>query len=290
MNEGEDELPTNNESKHSSKNVNIDENNTFSQLESEDDITWHDSLEQILSELADESSICSYLHNKAHLYYRQRNIRFVIPSIVISSICGSMNFISSSFPEYSEIIILSVGGLSIFTGIISTINQFLKSSELSESNRVCAQLWTKLHNNIKFQLRRKRAFRNQIKAFLSDILNEYQRLTEISPPIPEHISDIIKKRRKNLTHITLPSYIADFHHMLPYTNKEEVNEIIKTRPPQSVETVIDIPNTLVNELQNINEDDTITNINNSCNSSTMDKHTKCAKARKIKNNISESIY
>lgn len=288
MADNNDEMSTN---KLNSKKIDIDVNNTLTQLETEDDMKWHDSLEQILSELADESAICSFLHNKAHLYYTKRNIRFVIPSIVISSICGSMNFISSSFPQYSEIIILSVGGLSIFTGIISTINQFLKSSELSESNRVCAQLWTKLHNNIKFQLRRKRAFRNQIKGFLSDVLNEYQRLKEISPPIPEHISDLIKKRRKHLTHITLPSYIADFHHMTPYTNKEEVNEMIKTRPPPDipVDSVIDISNTIDEDSQQIN-DDVITNIEDSCNTSTIDKHTKCSRAKKIKNNISESIY
>lgn len=202
-----------------------------------DDMIWHDSIERILSELADEAQINSYLHNKAHLYYSAKNIRYQLPIIVLSAISGSGNFVSTNFPSISNYIIIGIGCLSIVTSIISSVAQFLKLSELSEGNRMSYLNWEKFHHNIKFQLRKKRTFRDNIKEFLNNILQEYQRLKEISPIIPNHISDIIRKKRKKvkaINEMVMPSYIDAFHHIRPYTKKDEVQEILVTKPPKEV--------------------------------------------------------
>jgi hypothetical protein len=91
--------------------------------------------------------------------------------------------------------------------------------------------WEKFHHNIKFQLRKKRNYRDNIKDFLNSIIQEYQRLKEISPIIPQHIADIIKKKRSKLNDMILPSYIDGFHHITPYTKHDEVNEILISKPP-----------------------------------------------------------
>ena len=202
-----------------------------------DDMIWHDSIERILSELADEAQINSYLHNKAHLFYSAKNIRYQLPIIILSAISGSGNFVSTNFPSVSNYIIIGIGCLSIVTSIISSVAQFLKLSELSEGNRMSYLNWEKFHHNIKFQLRKKRTFRDNIKEFLNNILQEYQRLKEISPIIPNHISDIIRKKRKKVKAINdmvMPSYIDAFHHIRPYTKKDEVHELLVTKPPKEV--------------------------------------------------------
>jgi hypothetical protein len=180
---------------------------------------WEESVEKILSELGDEAQISAFLHKKAHEYYSVQNIKYQLPIIIFSAISGTGNFISSNFPDYSTIIILSVGGLSIFTSIISSVAQFLKVSQLSESHRISYLSWEKFHSNIKFQLNKRRASRENLKDFLSLIVPEYQRLKEISASIPNHISDEVKRNKKNLKNMQVPYILNGFHPVVPF--KEE---------------------------------------------------------------------
>ena len=78
-------------------------------------IEWDESIENILSEIGDESQINAYMHKKAQTYYTKQNIKFQLPIIILSALSGTGNFISSNFPTYSDTIILAIGG--IFVGL-----------------------------------------------------------------------------------------------------------------------------------------------------------------------------
>lgn len=183
---------------------------------------WDNSIEQILSELADEAQINAFLHKKSHEYYTTQNIKYQLPIIVLSAISGTGNFISANFPDYAKIIVLSVGGLSIFTSIISSVAQFLKVSQLSESHRISYLSWEKFHSNIKFQLKKKRESRENLKDFISVVVPEYQRLKEISSSIPKHICDNVKRNKKNFKNMQVPYMLNGFHPVIPY--KEDKND------------------------------------------------------------------
>ena len=101
---------------------------------------WDESIENIMCELGDEAQINAYLHKKAHEYYTTQNLKYQLPIIILSAVSGTGSFVSSYFPAYTEIIILSVGGVSILTSIISSVAQFLKVSQLSESHRISYQI------------------------------------------------------------------------------------------------------------------------------------------------------
>ena len=191
-------------------------------LETNKHIVWDESVENILSELGDEAQINAYLHKKAQIHYTQKNIKFQLPIIILSAISGTGNFVSSNFPNYSEYIILGVGGLSIFTSIISSVAQFLQISQLGENHRMSYLSWEKFHSTIKFQLNKKRASRDNIKDFLSLIFPEYQRLKEISADIPKHIAENVKNNKKKLGTMHVPYMLNGFHPVVSY--KDEVEE------------------------------------------------------------------
>ena len=92
-------------------------------------VEWDDSIESVLAELGDEAQINAYLHKMANVYFTNKNIKFQLPIIILSALSGTGNFISSNFPNYTEYIILGVGGISIFTSIISSVAQFLQISQ-----------------------------------------------------------------------------------------------------------------------------------------------------------------
>ena len=190
-------------------------------IETNKNITWDDAIEKILSELGDEAQINAYLHKKAQEHFTIKNIKFQLPIIVLSALSGTGNFISANFPEYSEYIILGVGGVSIFTSIISSVAQFLQVSQLSENHRMSYLSWEKFHSTIKFQLNKRRIARDNIKDFIGLIIPEYQRLKEISADIPKHILESIKNNKTKLKDMQIPYMLNGFHPVKPYQEKED---------------------------------------------------------------------
>ena len=189
-------------------------------IETNKNITWDDAIEKILSELGDEAQINAYLHKKAQEHFTIKNIKFQLPIIVLSALSGTGNFISANFPAYSEYIILGVGGVSIFTSIISSVAQFLQVSQLSENHRMSYLSWEKFHSTIKFQLNKRRIARDSIKDFVALIIPEYQRLKEISADIPKHIIESIKNNKKKLKDMQVPYMLNGFHPVKPYQEQE----------------------------------------------------------------------
>ena len=189
-------------------------------IETTKNLTWDDAIEKILSEMGDEAQINAYLHKKAQEYFTIKNIKFQLPIIILSALSGTGNFISANFPEYSEYIILGVGGVSIFTSIISSVAQFLQVSQLSENHRMSYLSWEKFHSTIKFQLNKRRIARDSIKDFVALIIPEYQRLKEISADIPKHILEIIKNNKKILKDMQVPYMLNGFHPVKPYQEQE----------------------------------------------------------------------
>jgi hypothetical protein len=185
------------------------------------DITWDESIEKIFSELGDEAQINAFLHKKAAEHFTRKNIYYQLPIIVLSALSGSGNFISANFPTYSEIIILGIGGVSIFTSIISSVAQFLKVSQLSESHRISYLSWEKFHSTIKFQLNRRKEARDNIRDFLSLVIPEYQRLKEISSDIPQEICEMVKKDKKKLSKMQVPYMLNGFHPVIPFKEEDE---------------------------------------------------------------------
>jgi len=204
----------------------IDPNNNLNgnTPESTKNTIWDESIENILSELGDESQINAFMHKKSQAYYTKQNIKYQLPIIVLSALSGTGNFISANFPAYASIIVLAVGGVSIFTSIISSVAQFLKVSQLSESHRMSYLSWEKFYSTIKFQLNKRRANRDNLKDFLSLVVPEYQRLKEISAEIPKHIYDQVKSNKKNLSKMQVPYLLNGFHPVVAYKDDEIVEE------------------------------------------------------------------
>ena len=190
-------------------------------IETTKNLTWDDAIEKILSEMGDEAQINAYLHKRAQEYFTIKNIKFQLPIIILSALSGTGNFISANFPNYSEYIILGVGGVSIFTSIISSVAQFLQVSQLSENHRMSYLSWEKFHSTIKFQLNKRRIARDNIKDFIGLIIPEYQRLKEISADIPKHILESIKNNKKKLKDMQVPYMLNGFHPVKPYREEEE---------------------------------------------------------------------
>ena len=156
-------------------------------------IEWTPEHEQILIEWADKAMCYRWLHSKANAMYSTLNAWYTIPVIVISTLTGTANFAQERVPlEYQHFFVMIVGGFNILAGIITTIQQFLKITQLNESHRVSSIAWDKFYRNIKIELAKHPSERLDPKQMLKMSKEEFDRLIETSPNIPEKIVEHFK--------------------------------------------------------------------------------------------------
>jgi hypothetical protein len=161
-------------------------------------IEWTQEHEEILIEWADKAMCYRWLHSKSNALYSNLNTWYTIPVIVLSTLTGTANFAQDRVPDtYQSYFVMLVGSLNILAGIITTIQQFLKITQLNEAHRVSSISWDKFYRNIKIELAKHPKERIDVKQMIKMSKEEYDRLMETSPAIPEKIIVAFKEKFNN---------------------------------------------------------------------------------------------
>lgn len=154
---------------------------------------WTNDHENILIDWADKAMCYRWLHSKNYEKYRKLNTWFTIPVIIMSTLTGTANFAQERVPidmrgYYSMI----VGGVNIVAGVVTTIQNFLKISELNESHRIASISWDKFYRKIKVELAKPPIERQSVEVYLKHCTEEFDRLMETSPEIDQNIIKMFK--------------------------------------------------------------------------------------------------
>ena len=159
---------------------------------------WTPDHETILVEWADKAMCYRWLHTRANGMYSTLNAFYTVPVIIISTLTGTANFAQDRVPaNYQGIFVMFVGAFNILAGIISTIQQFLKITQLNESHRVSSIAWDKFYRNIKIELAKHPHERMSATQMIKMSKEEYDRLMETSPNIPTEIIAMFKTSFQN---------------------------------------------------------------------------------------------
>jgi len=151
-------------------------------------IEWTPEHETILVDWADKALCYRWLHSKSHNNYSRLNTWFTIPVIIMSTLTGTANFAQNRIPPaYVDIFTAVVGAINLLAGILTTVQQFLKISELNESHRVSSIAWGKFSRNIKVELAKSPQERMPVIQMLKHSKEEFDRLTETSPNLSEKV-------------------------------------------------------------------------------------------------------
>jgi alpha-acetolactate decarboxylase len=150
---------------------------------------WNESEVNLLKKWAELSGSYRVLHDRAHRKYKHLNYCATIPVIIFSTVLGTASFSQTTFPkEYQSYIPMGIGTLNIISGIITTVAQFTRVSELSEANRVASISYGKFSRNIATELALPPEFRSYSGIdFVQICRSEFDRLVEQSPIIPIEI-------------------------------------------------------------------------------------------------------
>ena len=161
-------------------------------------IDWTPEHEKILIEWADKAMCYRWLHSKSNAMFSNLNAWYTIPVIIISTVTGTANFAQERVPsQYQNYFVMLVGAFNITAGIITTIQQFLKITQLNEAHRVSSIAWDKFYRNIKIELAKHPYERIDVKQMIKMNKEEFDRLMETSPNIPEKILEQFKNNFNN---------------------------------------------------------------------------------------------
>jgi hypothetical protein len=161
-------------------------------------VDWTPEHETILVEWADKAMCYRWLHARSNVMYNKLNTWYTIPVIIISTLTGTANFAQTRVPlAYQSLYVMIVGGFNILAGIITTIQQFLKVTQLNEAHRVASIAWDKFYRNIKIELAKHPDERMPVTQMIKISKEEFDRLMETSPNIPAEIITMFKYEFKD---------------------------------------------------------------------------------------------
>jgi hypothetical protein len=189
---------------------------------------WKSEEELIIQQWADKAQCYQWMHSKCREIYQTKNTWYTIPVIIISTITGTANFAQDRFSDdIKQYVVMGIGSMSIMAGIITTVHQFLKISELNEGHRVASISWGKFHNNLKTLGLRHPLDRMPPNDAIHLYKEEYDRLLEISPDISKKILKLFNRTFKKNEDLSKPEICSKLDTTRTFQmSNEERNKMI----------------------------------------------------------------
>jgi len=153
----------------------------------EKDYPWKSEQETILKQWSEKALCYKMMHERSYKRFWCLNAWFNIPVIIISTITGTGNFASGSFPANFQFLIFVIGALNIFGGILATIATYTGVAQKLESHRFSSISWDKFNRKLQIELSKVRDDRSKAREFMKQSSEEYDRLMEMSPILPNDI-------------------------------------------------------------------------------------------------------
>jgi len=179
-------------------------------------MSWQAEEEKLVAAIGDRCNGYQWLHSQSQTHFESVNFFLTIPSIVLSAITGSVTIgLSSLFPDprYQTVVTTVLGAVTIGSGVLTTVNQYLKSSSLSEGHRAASLAYGKLYRLILTELSLRREQRQEVTGFLKLIRLEQDRLQEMSPSISPRIIDRFNAIFRDNKALEKPEIVGDLDHI-----------------------------------------------------------------------------
>lgn len=152
-------------------------------------IQWSDQVELYLKDIGEKSHAYSYLHKASERLYDYKRMYIDLPSITLSTICGTLSIGNSSlFGQSNEQLAgVVIGCGSLLVGLLGTVNSYFGWGKRAENHRLTHLQYGKLFRFIQIELSLPREQRMGCPDLLKYVRETYERLQEISPIVPQHI-------------------------------------------------------------------------------------------------------
>lgn len=157
-------------------------------------VTYNERLERLIADEGERTQGLAWLHERSSAFFQKCNTALALPIIILSTLSGTISASSTvlfSNPKDSS---LGVGALSIFIGVLSTIQSYFGFAKRAENHRLSGITYNKLNHFITIELSLPRKERLLAHDLLKIVREQTGRLLETAPPIPEHIVHLFQEK------------------------------------------------------------------------------------------------
>lgn len=176
----------------------------FHDSSTHEEISWNEALETLIGAEGEKCAGLAWLYSETERYYSKMNNYIALPVIVLSTLTGFISGSSGVIFGNPEVSSIGIGGVSLFTGVLSTIGSYFAWAKRTEASRISALQYRKLQKFITTELTLPKVERIHAKDMLKMIRETVERLLETSPAVPVHIIDNYNKLFKDKNDVSHP--------------------------------------------------------------------------------------
>jgi hypothetical protein len=170
----------------------------------QENISWNDSLEDMIGAEGEKCGGLAWLYTESERYYSKMNTYIALPVIVLSTVTGFLSGSSQILFRDPAISSIGIGGVSLFTGVLSTIGSYFAWAKKTEACRISALQYRKLQKFILTEMTLPKIERIRARDMLKMIRETVERLLETSPAVPEHVINSYNLKFKTRVEISHP--------------------------------------------------------------------------------------
>jgi hypothetical protein len=177
--------------------------------------SWNSSHEDLLASIGDRCNCYRWLHERCQVSFDKYNFYLTIPSVIISTLAGSATIAAPSMlsEQNQKTAGVVVGIFTLTCGVLTSVNQYMKTSQCSEAHRQAAIAYGKLHRVISSELALRRDQRTNAMDFIKVIRSEQDRLQETTPNILDSVIGHFREHFKDVTDVDKPEIVGDLDHV-----------------------------------------------------------------------------
>jgi len=183
-------------------------------------ITWTNILEEYFATTGEKANGLSIMHKRAESIFTKRKTFIDLPVIIGSGIIAFLNAGSSSLFTDQRIAATALGVGSLFVSILNTTGTYFGWAKRAEGHRLSSIHYAKLYRFISVEMRLPREERMTPSDFLKYVKDQYDRLAEVSPPIPTSVADHFGKKMEKYKGIAKPEETNGLNKIEIYVDSE----------------------------------------------------------------------
>ena len=190
-------------------------------------ISWTVRLEEYFASTGEKAAGLAWVHKRSEAIYSNRRTYIDLPVIIGSGVIAFLNAGSQSLFTDPKISSVALGIGSLAMGILNSIGTYFGWSKRAEGHRISAIHYAKLSRFITVELSLPRQERMSPHDLLKYVKDQYDRLAEISPMVPELVIHEFQRKFKNVKDISKPEETNGLHKIDIYKQSEEEFEYVR---------------------------------------------------------------
>ncbi len=238
---------------------------------------WTTEEEELLKSWAEKASCYRWMHDKSYKFYKDKNNKLGIPSMVLSLVAGASLFTTINIDNENFEIILKtlIGLMNLCAGVLSGLQNFLKLETIIGKHHTSSINFSNYYRNIIAEISLPKSKREDALVWVKNAKVEFDKLINNAAEIPENIIDdfILQFKDVNISKPDIANgltKIEEYYEIEPNNNittskYESILKLVKNYDTSLYNLILSTNNNTDNNINNTDNDIENNNINNTNN-------------------------